>query len=72
VTSDVTKIDNPTSNTNIKHNGNSGSDGVGVTGNEDRVATGTVGDIVENKITSKETVLEIFNTVGVISIWKRE
>ena len=28
VTSDVTKIDNPTSNTNIKHNGNSGSDGV--------------------------------------------
>ena len=28
VTSDVTKIDNPASNTNIKHNGNSGSDGV--------------------------------------------
>ena len=28
VTSDVTKIDNPTSNTNIKHNENSGSDGV--------------------------------------------
>ena len=29
VTSDVTKIDKPTSNTNIKHNGNSGNDGVG-------------------------------------------
>ena len=29
-TSDVTKIDNPASNTDIKHNGNSGSDGVGV------------------------------------------
>lgn len=69
VTSDVTKIDNPASNTNIKHNENSGSDGV-VTGNGDKVAAGTTGDIVKNKITSKETILEIFNTVGIKSIGK--
>ena len=68
VTSDVTKIDNPTSNTNVKHNGNSSNDGVA--GNGDKVATGTTGNIVENKITSKETVLEIFNTVGIKSTGK--
>ena len=32
VTSDITKIDNPTSNTNIKHNGNSSNDGIVVAG----------------------------------------
>ena len=32
VTSDITRIDNSTSNTNIKHNGNSGNDGIVVAG----------------------------------------
>lgn len=50
-------------------NNKNSSDGV-VTGNGDKVATGTTGDIVKNKITSKETILEIFNTVGIKSIGK--
>ena len=32
VTSDITRIDKPTSNTNIKHNGNSSNDGIVVAG----------------------------------------
>ena len=51
-------------------NNKNGSDGVGVAGNGDKVATGTTGDIVKNKITSKETILEIFNNVGIKSIGK--
>ena len=51
-------------------NNKNSSDGVGVTGNGAKVATGTTGDIVKNKITSKETILEIFNTVGIKSIGK--
>jgi len=34
VTSDITRIDNSTSNTNIKHNGNSSNDGIVVAGGE--------------------------------------
>ena len=51
-------------------NNKNSSDGVRVAGNGDKVATGTTGNIVENKITSKETVLEIFNTVGIKSTGK--
>ena len=66
VTSDVTKIDNPTSNTNIKHNGNSGSDGVGegietykrVNNNADLIK-----DIIENANIQSYTHKQIIRTL---------
>ena len=66
LTSDVTKIDNPTSNTNIKHNGNSGSDGVGegietykrVNNNADLIK-----DIIENANIQSYTHKQIIRTL---------
>ena len=66
VTSDVTKIDNPASNTNIKHNGNSGSDGVGegietykrVNNNADLIK-----DIIENANIQSYTHKQIIRTL---------
>jgi len=52
VTSDVTKIDNPASNTNIKHNGNSGSDDIIVT---------VGGEIEKKSLTKQKEVKELFD-----------
>ena len=66
VTSDVTKIDKPASNTNIKHNENSGSDGVGegietykrVNNNADLIK-----DIIENANIQSYTHKQIIRTL---------
>ena len=65
-TSDITRIDNPTSNTNIKHNGNSGNDGVGegietykrVNNNADLIK-----DIIENANIQSYTHKQIIRTL---------
>ena len=66
VTSDVTKIDNPASNTNIKHNGNSSNDGAGegietykrVNNNADLIK-----DIIENANIQSYTHKQIIRTL---------
>ena len=60
VTSDITKIDNPASNTNIKHNGNSGNDGVGGNGiqklnnNDNTMISTSKGVIVSSNTLAKQ------------------
>ena len=65
LTSDVTKIDNPTSNTNIKHNGNSGNDGVGGIETYKRVNKNAdlIKDIIENANIQSYTHKQIIRTL---------
>ena len=65
VTSDVTKIDNPASNTNIKHNGNSGNDGVRGIETYKRVNKNVdlIKDIIENANIQSYTHKQIIRTL---------
>ena len=65
VTSDITKIDNPASNTDIKHNGNSGNDGVRGIETYKRVNKNAdlIKDIIENANIQSYTHKQIIRTL---------